>query len=614
MRQVLYILLGFAAIAFSTTAYATELTEIAREGREKSSARVEPVQLNGSPALAVVFEGTKDLHYYASAQTAPAEGLELNITAKADGLSFGRAIFPKPGNFYDPGQEKDVEVYVGAFEVYIPIINPPAGGTVQAQAIVAGIACTSKVCLAPFEKTVPAQIDFTQAGTWRAVTSDLAGQRAAPTPAPTAGTAPTAEVVISQPSESLGQLLTGWQESSNTQSASGQVVWYFLLALLAGLSINIMPCVLPVIPLIVMRLVSQTKEAPSRRIGLGLSFCGGIVLFFAAFAALSAIIKIATGSSLDLNSLYRNPTAVIVLFLLIVLFALALMDVLTLSLPSSLAGKQGGGAGYAGSVAMGFFAGILSTPCSGAIIGAVLVWAQTQPTAVSVTALILMGVGMAVPYAVLVSVPKLLSFVPRPGTWMEHFKKAGGFLLLLIAVKFTLTGLTKDHLINVLLYGVVFAFCVWMWGSWVNFATPAGRKWATRAAALAIAVAVGFWLLPVPQEPVMRWQAYNAAAIQKAIENRQPVLIKFTADWCTNCKVLEKTVYMDPQVAKLVADKKILAVKADTTQAHYPAAVDLKSVFGEAGNVPVTILLDPDAKSITKLRGIFDKQELINKL
>jgi thiol:disulfide interchange protein len=112
----------------------------------------------------------------------------------------------------------------------------------------------------------------------------------------------------------------------------------------------------------------------------------------------------------------------------------------------------------------------------------------------------------------------------------------------------------------------------------------------------------------------MRWQAYDAAAIQKAIENRQPVLIKFTADWCTNCKVLEKTVYMDPQVAKLVADKKILAIKADTTQAQYPAAVDLKAVFGEAGNVPVTILLNPDAKSITKLRGIFDKQELIKKV
>jgi len=343
---------------------------------------------------------------------------------------------------------------------------------------------------------------------------------------------------------------------------------------------------------------------------LGFAFCGGIVLFFAIFAAISYIIKSSTGVALDLNSIYRNPTAVITLFLFIVLFALVLMDVLTLTLPGSVAGKQGQGSGLFGSIGMGFFAGILSTPCSGAIIGAVLVWAQTQPPEVSAAALILMGVGMALPYAVLVSVPKLLDYVPKPGTWMEIFKKTGGFLLLIIAAKFMLAGLTKEHLINVLLYSVIFAFAVWMWGTWVTFSTPKGKKWAVRLMALAVAVAAGLWLLPAPKQSQIQWEHYDPAIVQAAIENNEPVLIKFTADWCTNCKVVEKNVYKNPDIAAFLTQKGFVMIKADTTQEDYQATVDYKTIFKEAGNVPNTILLNPDTKTITKLRGIFTPEEL----
>jgi thiol:disulfide interchange protein len=381
-----------------------------------------------------------------------------------------------------------------------------------------------------------------------------------------------------------------------------------LLAVLAGLSINIMPCVLPVLPLIILRLSGQAKESAARRVGLGLAFCGGIVLFFAMFAVISASVKAATGTALELNSLYRSPTAVTVMFLLIVLFALALLDVVPIRLPGFTGGQ--GRSGYLGSVGTGFGAGVLSTPCSGAVIGAVLVWSQTQTVWVSGLAMVLMGVGMALPYAVLVAVPKLLNLVPRPGTWMEIFKKTGGFLLLAIAFKFMLAGLAKEHLLSVLLYGVVFAFCAWMWGSWVDFNTPAKKRRLVRAIAVVIAVAAGVWMLPEPEEAKIDWQAYDAQAIEQAIERGRPVLVKFTADWCTNCKVVERRVYQDPQAVEMLEERNFLTIKADTTQADYPASVDMQRIFGEAGNVPVTVLLDPKDQSVTKLRGIFTTEEL----
>jgi len=579
---------------------ATDAVEVARYEDEYSRAHLEPARRNDQPGLAVVFTGTDDLHYYARSESAPAPDFDLRVRPSADGVTFGQPVFPKWKLFYDLGQEKDIEVYVGNFTIFMPFENPPAQPT-DVTVEITGLACTSELCLTPFTVSLTTTIDPAGAEDWE----ELAFEAQA------ASEVPTEPSVTATPSES---------DKPTEDEATRQAILpygtgvYYLLAILAGISINIMPCVLPVIPLIVMRLIDQSKRPGGNRFAAGLAFCMGVILFFAAFALVSAIINLTTGAVLDLNSLFRYPAAVIVLFLAIVFFALAMLDVITLSLPSSIAGKQGGGSGLVGTAGMGFFAGILSTPCSGALLGFVLVWAQTQPLLVSSTAIVLMGVGMALPYAVIVSIPSLLDRIPKPGTWMDTFKKSTGFLLFLIAAKLTLAALPKDRLMNVLMYGIVFSFCIWMWGKWVGFATPPAKRRLVRAIALVIAVGAGLWLLPAvgqPEGATIQWQAYNAELIGNATAQKQPVAIKFTADWCTNCKVVERKVYHDPEVAKLIEKKNVLPIKADTTLIDYPATVDLKQVYGEAGNVPVTVVLLPDGTR-KKLRGIFGKDELID--
>ncbi len=571
-------------------------TEIVRYEDEVSYAHAEPASLEGVPGLAVIFEGTEDLHYYARPETAPAPGLQLKVEARSDAAEFRDAVFPAWEIFDDPTGQR-IEVYVGDFTVFVPILKEqtPADQAEEAEVTIriAGIACTSLLCLPPFEKTVTTTIDLSKPDTWPPISLTAVSQTSGAT-----------EIEPQAPVGSDGerQVVLGY----NT-------VMYYLLALVAGLSINIMPCVLPVLPLILMRLMGSSAQSGGKRIASGLAFCAGVIGFFAAFALVSAIVNLSTGAVLDLNSLFRYPTAVIVLFLAIVFFGLVMLDVVTLSLPSSMTGGQGAASGMAGSVGMGFFAGVLSTPCSGALLGFVLVWAQTQPLLVSSTAIVLMGVGMALPYAVIVLVPALLERLPKPGQWMEVFKKSTGFLLFFIAVKLTLTALPKDRLVNVLTYGILFSFCVWMWGKWVGLGTPAARRWAVRLIAVVLAVGAGFWLLPAPglsADAAIDWHAYDADLIQQAVSQDRPVLLKFTADWCTNCKVVDRRVYQDPEVVELIRDKNVLAVRADTTVIDYPATRDLKQLYGEAGNVPTSILLLPDG-SQEKLRGIFDKEKLI---
>jgi thiol:disulfide interchange protein DsbD len=552
-----------------------DASRIVRYENEHSDARLEPARVDGQSGLAVVFQGTKDLHYYARAQTAPSPGLQLKVEASSSGIEFGKPVFPSWRTFVD-STGKTVEVYAGDFRVFVPIRKPSVATQTNAEVTVRirGIACTSQLCLPPFDKTLTTTLDLSTTGAWPE---------------------------LSQP-----------PVAQQTVLAHGTAI-YYLLAIVAGLSINIMPCVLPVLPLILLRLVDQSKRAGGRRVASGLAFSAGVVGFFAAFALVSAILNLTTGAVLDLNGLFRYPAAVVVLFLAIVFFGLAMLDIVTLSLPSAITSRHGVTSGIAGSAGMGFFAGVLSTPCSGALLGFVLVWAQIQPLLVSSTAIVLMGVGMALPYTVLVLVPSLIDRIPKPGHWMEVFKKSTAFLLFFIAVKLTLAALPKERLLNVLTYGIVFSFCTWMWGTWVDFSTPASRRWTIRATAVIIAAGVGLWLLPMPgrsAETAIDWQPYDARVVQQAVSQDRPVLLDFMADWCTNCKIVDGRVYHDPEIAKLIRAKGVLAIKADTTVIDYPATTDLQQVYGEAGNVPVNVVLLPDG-SQEKLRGIFDREQLI---
>jgi thiol:disulfide interchange protein len=122
-----------------------------------------------------------------------------------------------------------------------------------------------------------------------------------------------------------------------------------------------------------------------------------------------------------------------------------------------------------------------------------------------------------------------------------------------------------------------------------------------------MAVAAGWVILPVQAE-VVDWLDYDAVLIETAVGEDKPVLIKFTADWCSICSIVEKFVYMRKDIGELIKQKGLVAFKGDTTLKGAPATVDLASVYKEPG-VPVTILHLPDGGQ-KKLRGLIGKDDL----
>ena len=548
--------------------------ELARYENEFSSVHFESAQMDATFGLAVIFEGTDDLHYYAKPETAPSPGFELKVSAKSGNFSFGDAVFPKWKIFTDP-VGKNVEVYAGDFTVFVPIAaaKAPAQVTADVEVTITGITCTSKLCLPPFEKTLQTQIDWNTRDSWKQISLEAPGDTTAP-------------VQVSK-----GPAYSTW--------------FALALAFIAGLGLNIMPCVWPILPLIIMRIVDQAKSGRRQSVMMGLAFCVGILLFFACLAGANIILQSFYERSLNWGDHLRNPAIVTALALLMIVMALFMFGIFTITVPSSIASKSGSGKGYAGSVGMGFLAAILSTPCSFGILTVAFVWAQGQPLLLGTLAIMVIGLGMAAPYAILTSMPGWSKRLPRGGRWMELFKQTLGFVLLIIAVKL-IKAAPAENRINLLYFAVVLSFSVWIWGTWVTFGSKLSRKLLVRGIAVLLVV-LSFWFFFRPE--LVDWQDYDPASIASAKSEQTPVLIKFTADWCTNCEVVDKFVFMRKDIAKLIDKKGVLAIKGDTTKANQPATLDLSNVYKEPG-VPVTMLFLPGETEPIRLRELFFADEL----
>lgn len=536
-------------------------------------------------AIAVHFELEKGWHFYASADTAPG-GMNLKFEPNEQDshiLTFSKPIFPKADLLYDEALEVKIAVIGGEFTVYLPFevsADAAAPKTVTVDIGIEGAVCTETQCRVP---------NLGSVGTEVKISKDTAGQL------------PKFIVPKAQP--------PAIEASGSAEKWASYSVWAALiLAFVAGLALNIMPCVWPILPIIVLRLVEQAKRGKGKSITMGLAFCLGILLFFACMAGANIVLQVFYGQVLQWGDQLRNPAFLMMMSLLLVVLSLFMFGVFTISVPSSLTGKSGSAGGYTGAVGMGFLAAVLSTPCSFGILAAAFAWAQTQKLPLATLAMMTIGIGMAAPYAILTAMPVLLQKIPKPGRWMELFKQTIGFILLVIAIKL-MAALPGERLIGVLYFSVVLAFCVWMWSGWVSFGAPAARRWGVRLIAFVLAATAGFMFLPEAKPELIDWQKYNPTAIETAKEGNEPVLIKFTADWCLSCKVVEKTVYSRKDIAELIKQKDVLPIKADTTLKGYRATEALKTLYNEPG-VPVSILIVPGSDETMRWRGIAFGDEL----
>lgn len=385
--------------------------------------------------------------------------------------------------------------------------------------------------------------------------------------------------------------------------------WILGFSILGGLLLNLMPCVFPILGLKALAIAkSGGDESQARRYAL--AYTAGIISSCLALGAIMLALR-AGGEEIGWAFQLQDPAIVLLLLLLMVAITAnlaGLFEVGGIGAGDKLA-RQGG---VMGSFWTGVLAAVVATPCTGPFMAAAMGAALLLPTAQALVIFAGLGLGLALPFLAIAYIPALRTRMPKPGQWMNYFRKW-------MALPMALTAMALLWLLAQLV-----GASGWLVGGGAAALLLAGivivvrRKapiWSILAIALAI-FAVGYLALgrlPVPNsasEGKLHGEAFSEQKLAALRAEGKPVFLYFTADWCVTCKVNEAAAINRDQTAQAFGKAGIVTMVGDYTRRD-PAITRFLAKHGRSG-VPLYLYYprDGEAQILPQVLGVDTLTEL----
>jgi len=363
------------------------------------------------------------------------------------------------------------------------------------------------------------------------------------------------------------------------------------LALLGGLILNLMPCVLPVLSLKLLSVVKHGGAARATVRNGFLASAAGILASFMVLAGAAVALK-ALGHTVGWGIQFQQPLFLGAMTVLVSLFAFNLFGFFEIVLPRwvqdlasrGMPGTAGDAhSGLLGHFATGAFVTLLATPCTAPFLGTAVGFALARGPAEIFLIFAFLGLGLALPYLLIAALPMLATWLPRPGSWMIALRRILGVALAgtavwLLSVLTTQVGAGPALAVGGLLIALAAVLRFRPGRREYRFATPALAGLLALAAALLPGVLDEHDAVrrdaPTPAALSAGWQPLDIARIPALVAEGKTVFVDVTADWCLTCQVNKKLVIDKEPVRGRLAGPEIVTMRGDWTLpsdeiAHY---------------------------------------------
>lgn len=356
-----------------------------------------------------------------------------------------------------------------------------------------------------------------------------------------------------------------------TSSSEGVQLWMAIgLALLGGLVLNLMPCVLPVLSLKIVGL-AHSGESAQRARSHGLWYTAGVVASFAVIGGLVLGLR-AAGQAIGWGFQLQHPVFVAALFYVMLALGLSMSNVFTLGGSVGKLGSLGQKDGAVGDFFTGVLACVVASPCVAPFMGSALAYALTAQWWIGLSVFVALGVGLAAPFLLIGFVPKLAQWLPKPGAWMNTLKKVLAVPMYLTAAWLAwIVGQQRgvEAVVGLVVGAVVLAGGLYWFerARWTDRISHKRMAGAVMVLALAPLVFVA-QLHAVPKQfsnGNVTVVAFDPNVLEQLRKDHKTVLVNITADWCVTCKTNEKNVFETQEFSSLMKNKNVVYMVGDWT-------------------------------------------------
>jgi thiol:disulfide interchange protein len=373
---------------------------------------------------------------------------------------------------------------------------------------------------------------------------------------------------------------------------SKQMLLMFIFAILGGIILNLMPCVLPILSLKVLQ-IAKTNHPKNLKYS-GVFFTLGTLVSFWALASLLYIAK-AAGHEIGWGFQLQSPIVVTALSIIFLLLALNLFGVFEIGTSlTKLSNKLDNSTKPTASFMSGALACVVATPCSAPFMGASVGFALTQSIWQGFAVFTGLALGLSMPYLLVCWHPAFVKILPKPGAWMNTLKTFLGFAMMasLVWLLHILAAQTAiDQLLNVLVSLLLTSLACWIYGNFAAFNRTTKSKITSIIAAIVILTAAFLNVFTNSEAEQLKWLPFSEQTVNQH-QTKSPVFIDFTAKWCITCQVNKKLVLNTKRTKQLFESKNVTLIQADWTN-HDPEITKALAKYNRS-SIPLYVLLLPN--------------------
>lgn len=415
-----------------------------------------------------------------------------------------------------------------------------------------------------------------------------------------------------------------------------EILFFIFSAFLGGLLLNAMPCVFPVLFLKIFDLIKLSESAKnSLKIKhakkTNLFFIMGVVTTFLGLGVIQSVLN-ALGYWVGWGFQLQSPGFVFFLSSLFFIMSLNFFGVFEIGMsvasnfsPNHHQPAQSHKREYFKNFYSGMLLCVVATPCTAPFMGVALGATLTLPIGISMLVYLMLALGLTFPFICFLVKPKILSFIPKPGHWMEVLRSVMGFAALGSSLWLIWILLSSKPNILVLVLSVFWflAFLLWVMGRFSDLRhSDRVRRLSSFGGWILVMCIVAGSILKIEngdgkfeQKTEIRTndiQMFSSEKLKKLQSNRKSYLLNVTANWCVTCQWNKKFILNTASFRDLLKVNDILYMEADWSQYNQ----DITQLLNQYGSnsIPFLIYYDGKTHKTTQWSGLLNYGDLKGKL